>query len=504
MKLPVKIYCTDPLRRIRAVNLDLWTAPPGPARLPSNVPPAAQPGDANKQTITLAYKDGIAQADIDLPATPPGEALWLQAVASGDAGAKLWANTATYRPDEELPLERVAAKFQLSNTREPERTLRITGSRSITLVKGQEQMVIGDKMELTALEHVQTDARGVKFHVHPGEIKQSREMAGKPVPYAAAGQQVVQRLVFSFLMTPEGAMKERSNPSQLQALQQPLKTEAEALFNTLANCYEATAVLIPLRQLEPGEMWVASAPMLLNVNGVTDTADMAFSCTYEGRRTSEGKDLGYVRLVGDVRGRSGKVNAGGRLSGHVLFDLVHGFITKAVVVVESDLGNAMAKSSFEIQLEREAGNPKKIAKLDVNAALPNIPGGAAPAVEVKKGKSLLNISAQITGSDPIDKQKSTDPLRPAGGRFKEHKVALKAGVTYVIEMTSADPMSFDPYLRLQDDAGKVLSYDDDSGGNMNSRIMFTPTKSGQYRIIAMPFLPDQRGSYTLTVSELAK
>jgi hypothetical protein len=65
-------------------------------------------------------------------------------------------------------------------------------------------------------------------------------------------------------------------------------------------------------------------------------------------------------------------------------------------------------------------------------------------------------------------------------------------------------MAFDPYLRLQDDAGKVLSFDDDSAGSLNARIIFTPTKAGQYRIIAMAFNPEQHGSYTLTVSELAK
>lgn len=506
VKLPVKVYCTDPMQRIRAVNLDVWTAPPGPPRLATNVQPAPQPGDANKQTIALTYKDGIAQADIDIPATPPGEALWLQAIASADAGAKVWAATTTYRPDDELPLERVAAKFQLSNTREPERTVHITGTRNIKIFKDKEETVFGDKMAITALEHVQTEPRGISVSLHPSEIKQSREMSGKDLPFATTGPQIVQRLVFTFLMSPEGGLKERGNPGQLQTLQAPVKTEAESLFNNLANCYEATALLIPLRQMEPGEMWVATAPLLLNVGGQNDVADMQFSCTYEGRRTSEGKDLGYIRIVGDLRGRTPKLNAGGRITGHVLFDLVHGFIAKTVLVVDSDVGAGavLARSTYEIQLNREAGNPKKIAKLDSRAALTNVPG-AAPAAEVKKGKSLLNISAQITLADPVDKQKtSIDILKPPGGRFKEHKIMLKAGVTYVIEMTSPDPKAFDPYLRLQDDAGKVLSYDDDSGGNMSARIIFTPTKAGQYRIIASPFLPDQLGSYTLTVSELAK
>lgn len=505
VKLPVKVHCTDPMQRIRAVHVDVWTAPPGPPRLATNVQPSPQPGDANKQSIALAYKDGIAQADIEIPATPPGEAVWLQAIASGDVGAKVWAATATYRPDDELPLERVAAKFQLSNTREPVRTVSITGTRNIKLFKDKEETVFGDKMEFTALEHVQTEPRGINVHLHPADVKQTREMAGKPLPFTPAGPQIVQRLVFSFLMSPEGGLKERGNPGQLQTLQAPVKKEAEALFNNLANCYEATALLIPLRQLEPGEMWVATAPLLINVGGQSDVADMQFSCTYEGRRTSEGQDLGYIRIVGDLRGRTPKLNAGGRITGHVLFDLVHGFIAKTVLVVDSDVGvgAVLARSSYEIQLNREAGNPKKLAKLDPQAALPDLPANVS-AAEIKKGKSLLNITAQITAADPVDKQQSIDKLKLPGGRFKEHKIALKAGVTYVIEMTSANGMTFDPYLRLQDDAGKTLAFDDDGAGDLNSRIIFTPTKSGQYRILAMPFVPDQLGAYTLTVSELAK
>ena len=62
--------------------------------------------------------------------------------------------------------------------------------------------------------------------------------------------------------------------------------------------------------------------------------------------------------------------------------------------------------------------------------------------------------------------------------------------------------SFDTYLFLEDSAGNVLIQDDDSGGNLNARILYEAPKEGEYRIIATTLFR-ATGEFTLTVRSTA-
>jgi peroxiredoxin len=73
---------------------------------------------------------------------------------------------------------------------------------------------------------------------------------------------------------------------------------------------------------------------------------------------------------------------------------------------------------------------------------------------------------------------------------------MKQGKAYTIDMVSKD---FDSYLRLLDPKGNQIEEDDDSGGDLNSRIVFNCTKDGDYKIVATTFGPDAMGAYSLTV-----
>ena len=58
---------------------------------------------------------------------------------------------------------------------------------------------------------------------------------------------------------------------------------------------------------------------------------------------------------------------------------------------------------------------------------------------------------------------------------------------------------FDNMLRLEDETGRQLAEDDDSGGFPNARIVFRATADGWYRIIVTTFAPNAAGAYTLKV-----
>lgn len=84
-----------------------------------------------------------------------------------------------------------------------------------------------------------------------------------------------------------------------------------------------------------------------------------------------------------------------------------------------------------------------------------------------------------------------------GSRERVFNVRMSAGQTYVIDLTSS---AFDPYLFLEDSTGRLLRSNDDGGVGLNSRIVFTPTRSGTYRIVVSSYQANATGSFKLRIS----
>jgi hypothetical protein len=117
---------------------------------------------------------------------------------------------------------------------------------------------------------------------------------------------------------------------------------------------------------------------------------------------------------------------------------------------------------------------------------------AAGLTQISAGKEKdkeFRVQGKFSKDDPKDQQR--------GGPSQVHVVPLQAGRVYTIDMVSKE---LDSYLRLLDGKDKQLDEDDDSGGNLNARIIFNCTKDGNYKIVCTTFGADMsNGSYTLTV-----
>lgn len=116
--------------------------------------------------------------------------------------------------------------------------------------------------------------------------------------------------------------------------------------------------------------------------------------------------------------------------------------------------------------------------------------------EPKVLASLLKKEDELTDKDEKD-TKRTDAA------CKVYKIKLEEGKVYQIDMKVKDKdQDLDPYLRLEDPAGKEVAFDDDGGGFPNARIMYKAPKAGEYKIIATSF-NSKFGKFTLTVVESA-
>jgi hypothetical protein len=113
-----------------------------------------------------------------------------------------------------------------------------------------------------------------------------------------------------------------------------------------------------------------------------------------------------------------------------------------------------------------------------------------------KGKSLaekpvLYEASKWTNDDPIYKQRQS--------HYKTYLVKLQAGLLYIIDLVKGGA-GVDPYLYLESPEGKIVAQDDDSGGNLNARIIYSPSIDGEFRIIATT-LAKATGDFTLTVRQ---
>ncbi len=107
------------------------------------------------------------------------------------------------------------------------------------------------------------------------------------------------------------------------------------------------------------------------------------------------------------------------------------------------------------------------------------------------GKIVKTFDGNIAKTDPFD-------LERERCHRHHHEFKMEAGKTYTLDLVSED---FDAYLRVENDDKGKLAEDDDGGGFLNARIVFTPEASGTFRLVVTTCDPGQLGAYRLTIRE---
>lgn len=115
--------------------------------------------------------------------------------------------------------------------------------------------------------------------------------------------------------------------------------------------------------------------------------------------------------------------------------------------------------------------------LGASAGAAQKPTPAAKSYEVPKDG--LHINGKLTKDDPPLANAPVAALK--GAPHQVFLVKLVKGQSYVMELVSND---FDAYLILQNALGTVRAHDDDSGGELNSRIVHVAAADGAYRVVA--------------------
>ncbi len=120
-----------------------------------------------------------------------------------------------------------------------------------------------------------------------------------------------------------------------------------------------------------------------------------------------------------------------------------------------------------------------------------------------KGQAIPKEGLNITGTIANEDAKIKVDMPPEGSKgleipAKTYTVIFQAGKRYRIDLVTKDK-DLDPLLVLQDQGGKQLVYDDDSGGFPNAALTFDALQGGTYKVAAAAFR--KTGAFALTVKE---
>ncbi len=498
IKMPVKLRCLDPLRRVKSMGVEVWAGNKDTARALTMEQPQPQPGDGPRQKITLDYKDGVAEANIPLPPVPAGQVYWVQPVVVNGAGVTQWQQAA---PCEAAPpLQRIGADLQLKN-QSGLRTLKIKDTRRMMLQQGKRQLSKALHCDADVLEAVTPTARGTHLGLNIGNNRfQDEEFFGKLTILDPNSSKRVQNFTAAFLVNGVGRALERADPKfdKLQ-LSKADRDNLELMYSSISDAFQMTLVVMPNRALNPLQTWPATVPMLVGSGPKKKQLDMGLTCTYLGTRKYNGRIEALASIDGTVRSHEkAEKDSVGTVRGRIVLDLDGGYLAQVRINSSTEFeadADTRIVASQNVELTRILGNPdniKEVAKRpEAGEPNPNPDTKPNPPV-VGTTKPLLDVKEKLAVGDLIG---------PSGRKMKNYpNLRFEAGKTYVIEMKAMGTSKLNPYLILLGPNGKAVAQDDDSGGGVNAKITFMAPQAGNYTVVATSGgITTQYGQFHLTV-----
>ena len=132
-------------------------------------------------------------------------------------------------------------------------------------------------------------------------------------------------------------------------------------------------------------------------------------------------------------------------------------------------------------------------------------GAAISTLIPQIGFAADDYAASVATTGSVQLSSSKTGTIDTSGDIDWLRVTLIANTTYVIDIKGAGSNSgtlSDPYASLLDSTGAKVAEDDDSGGNANAQITFTPDATGTY-YVAVGGYDTATGTYTVSLAATA-
>jgi S1-C subfamily serine protease len=370
-KQEISVLLADPLGRVKEVKVDYWTGPLGKGGRPaSTTEPKPEPGDSDKQTVTLTYdKKGTAKGEVVLPGlSDPKHVYWMRAVVTDGSGKTSWV-LAHGRPIN-LLLDRkpTTLKYQPKAGQRLGIELTSKGALKIRTRRGEQSMT--SDMLVNLVEDVDKEYDG-KSNVHMRQtytgLRIGVKVDGESITGGGKWTPALNSLVRKsqeIEMDPDGALA--SAKFDLRTIPRVHQSQAEDVTDQVLQSLPLLAIALPEDTLKPLQKWKADRQFKAGPLGYALPARARVEYQYMGLRTLGSRTDAVIELKGTLSGvgsDSGRV--GGTVQGLYFVSPKTGEILQTSVTLKVDMdvrtteGPARLAGELAVRLRRRPLVPKK-------------------------------------------------------------------------------------------------------------------------------------------------
>jgi S1-C subfamily serine protease len=375
VRIPVKVHCLDPMKRLNEVGLAGWIADVSDKyRLPGPNRPKPEPGDSDYQKVKLKYDQStqIATGELVMPELSPGRAYWVQPYYSNSSTPEYWL-PGTMLPVKGPPVDRTPADLIVRFTPGVQRSITMSNSSDISEYEEGEGESKNERVTLrTTLKATETVFPPDKQQDYAARLRLTFEDIGIKAEMGTAIEEDIIPKQFLNMLNQYAKLAEAIGFARRDgqifryqvntlSIQDPTGKALVTAFATDAmESLQVSSLPLPNRRVNAGEKWEATSNVRLSLafarvgkTGKPETQVKEYryqnklTYTYVGQRERAGKREAVILIEGKVAQAPGsRETATGQMKGMALVDLDGG------VVVECDLDN-------EIELDTSGDGVKK-------------------------------------------------------------------------------------------------------------------------------------------------
>ncbi len=364
--IPITLDLIDPLARLKKVEVEIWSGPPGPPRPPGAREPAALPGDGPKVKSVMRHGAGLTVvADVPVPPLGEKQVYWMRPVITNGRGETKWVMATPIAPS--LPLERRAAVLAFKPPANARVAAELTSQGGFRLRNedGEENALVLDFRAVMTQQYGKPDKTGIPVRLQYNQIALDVKIDQKPHPLPAEARKALgdaPLLAADLVLDTDGGLA--TAKADLSRVPKASQAVLDDLGEQALTSVEVLSVPLPGRKVDPTEKWKARRNLQIGSALISVPAQADLVYEFLGVRTLNKRDFALIEITGTVRGRRGDgVDVGGSVSGIALLSLETGEVLSGKVSVKADVdlrfGNKAAKAIGSLDVRVRPPVPDK-------------------------------------------------------------------------------------------------------------------------------------------------
>lgn len=305
-------WVADPMKRIKAVALDLWVGNSSQRfRPPSETEPTPQSGDGPRVTVNMAYDpeqtvaigaSREAKGEWTMPELGDGQVYWVQPRYTGNDGKVRWGD-AVILETAVLPVQRKPAMLAIRHKAGSKFKLQMESHIGISAAPeggGLHLQNNGLKMDLTEKVLSVNPDGGAKVQFSYNEVRPTDEDTDYQYRELVRGLlESAKGMVTDMQVSKRGLI--RSPNPVMKNVPLPIRPILERFNVQTIQSMEAVSLALPDRELKPGETWEHDQNYTVSFGRqLTENALFKMKYRYVGTRLRNDREEAVIEFTGTI------------------------------------------------------------------------------------------------------------------------------------------------------------------------------------------------------------